>query len=330
VATGHPVADVLRLLADCDSTGALQVTGPPRGVFYLEQGRVVAVETDAVPRGTTRAAVLDAAAALLQRPSGMPPRFTSGARLETAPTTRWEVAQVLTDVDRALDRLASIGVAADDSVVVRPLAGRGVTVDATTWPLLGLLAVPRTPRQIAWALGRPVVDTVLAIGGLVQQGAVDVVRTAPPPARPAPPPAAERTRPPAPDRTVIDVAAVIEEATAVAVGRRPPPARDARPGREVVPEPAPFPAPSATGPTPAPTPAPAAVPAATVPARARRSPVTNPIGLPVRRPGVALDDAVRHARNSPARGQHAVAPQVRVAQPEAELVIRLLEGLRRL
>jgi hypothetical protein len=47
--------------------------------------------------------------------------------------------------------------------------------------------------------------------------------------------------------------------------------------------------------------------------------------LPVRQPGVVLADAGRRSRRRPVAG-----PTVRIAQPEPDLVLRLLDGLRRL
>lgn len=292
---GHPVGDVLRLLADCDSTGALQVAGPPRGTFYLEQGSIVGVETDAVPPGADPPAVLDAAVEILRGPATMPPRFTTGVRIDPGTALRCDVDQLLADVGRAVDRLDRAGVGADDSVVVRPLAGRGVCLDATAWPIVDPLTRPTTPRQVAWALGVPVIGVVLAVGDLIDQGAVAVVRVA---VRPGSSPDLPRSR--------------------------------FRPAEDSIPPgPAALPAPSASGSDGPGSDDPGSDGPGSSDARDQA-----PTGvLPVRRPGAALREAKRRSpglprRQSPRAGQ--ITTGVAIAQPEPELVLRLLDGLRRL
>src|SRR5262249_2435739 len=117
---------------------------------------------------------------------------------------------------------------------------------------------PTTPRRLAWATGRRLVDVVLAVDGLTGQGVCEVLRRAgrPAPARPAPPPA------PAPD--------------------------------------------------PAPPP--------------------NPDGhraLPRRRPGRAIREARRGLEGRTATGLPTLASAAG-RQPDADLMARLIDGLRRL
>jgi len=272
VPAGHPVADVLRLLAGCDSTGVLHVPGPPAGAFHLDGGRVAAVSTDAVPPGAGRRPVLDATLALLGGARVLPPRFTTGG--PAAPGgPRWDVAGLLAEVEQARAVLAAAGVGPDDEVALRPLTRRSVRVDAGTWPVIGALAtggVPTTPRRLAWALGATVLDTVLAVADVVDQGAGEVLRTAAP-AAPAPAVAGAGRDP----------------------GTVPIPVVGQAPRRDRTPRPAPGP-------------------------------------LPVRRPGASLPAPGSRGRpggpGTEGTGGFTAVP----ADLPAEIVLRLLDGLRRL
>jgi len=301
VPTPHPAADVLRLLADCDSSGTLQVAGPPGGAFRLDRGRVVQVDADGVPPGTGPAAVLDAAVELLGHPGGLPPRFATGRSVEVPPDRSHEVARLLLDVDRALATLARSPVSADDRVVAGPLRGRGVRLDAASWPLVGSLGRPVTARELAWSLGCPVLGTVLALADRVEQGACLVVARAPSPGQPGHPGA------PAP---------ASEPAAGSVAGRRPT-------------SPVTRPLPLAPRPEPEPEPVPAQVPE---PARApgtAPAPASGTVPpLPVRRPGEALQAAVEREEAPPWAG--GPARPATPDRPAPELVLRLMDGLRRL
>ena len=276
---GHPVADVLRLLAGCDSTGVLHVPGPPAGSFHLDGGRVTVVSTDAVPPGAGRRPVLDATLALLSGGGRLlPPRFTTGG--PAAPDgPRWEVASLLAEVEQARAVLAAAGVGADDEVTLRPLARRSVRVDAATWPVIGALAAggPATPRRLAWALGATVLDTVLAVADVVDQGAGEVLRTA------------------APATAAATTAAGAGETSGAGrdPGTVPIPVLEQAPRRDRTARPAPGP-------------------------------------LPVRRPGASLPDPGSRSRpggpGTEATGGFIAVP----ADLPAEIVLRLLDGLRRL
>lgn len=213
VNAGSGVGDVLRLLADCDSTGTLELLGPPRGSFRLTSGRVTGAVTDAVPdlvtrlgpapermsvaerRAVARSVLVDAGVALLARPSSVPPRFSSGpaASADDATDVRLEVAELLDEVSGRLARLAEASIGPDDLIAVRRLPGTArVRVDRTCWALLPGLDRPRTPRVLAWLLRASLVDTVLAAASLVDASALEV---RPPADRPrSQPPAALPSR----------------------------------------------------------------------------------------------------------------------------------------
>jgi hypothetical protein len=294
--------EVLRLLADCDSSGALELEGVPGGAFCLDAGVVTAVRTTAVPDLTARlgalvdepddeeraalarSVIVDATVALLADPSPVPPRFRSpddhgsgnlegnpggdsdgdpeaadGRRpVPTRTTTRVriEVGDLLAAAAQGLDRLARAGVGPDDMVTLRPVPGRrGVRIDPIGWRLLGGLDRPTTPRDLAWRLGLPLVDTVCAVAALVDDEACDVH-----------PRAAGRA--PAPSRS----------------GARPA----ARPGRN-----------------------PPLVPEPPQPVSDRSQP---------------LPDLPRRAGGDRQGPQHRAAP----IAPDRDVLVRLIEGLRRL
>lgn len=195
-------ADVLRLLADCESTGTLELTGPPSGAFRLERGMIAAVVTDAVPdlatrlaRGTpaagtaerlavARSVVLDGATVLLAKPLSAPPRFFAGAPdpsfgEHTEPSLRVDVPELLAEATARLALLAEAPVGPDDVVTVRPVLGRrSVRLGPIAWQLLRGLQEPRSARSLAWGFGLGLVDTLIAIADMVDQQACEARRPA--------------------------------------------------------------------------------------------------------------------------------------------------------
>jgi hypothetical protein len=339
---------VLRQLADCDSTGVLHVDGPPGGTFRLTGGRVTDVVTDAVPDLTTRlgpfpeqltpeerrtvarSVLIDAAVALLARPSPVPPRFQAG---DAVPVGEWVGAgdrswgravgsgersvldagpEVLVDVDLGVDdllaqvaertdRLAGITLEPDDVLVVRPVAAGGrVRLDPVAWQLLSALDRPRSSRVLAWQLALPLVDTVLAVASLLEQGAAEIVRVAPREGRPGPPdPPDELVSPTGPDGPT---------ATGSPSERSAASASPSVAIRSVAVAP--------VSSSPADIPSVAVAPAASPPA-----PAQAPAGaLPRRR------SAGRAAASAWAMALSGAAAQ----PPDRDLLLRVLDGLRRL
>ncbi|MDQ1288522.1 MAG: hypothetical protein QG622_2087, partial [Actinomycetota bacterium] len=188
--------DVLRLLADCESTGTLELSGPSNGTFRLLEGRLTAVVTDAVPdlatrlrRGATpvreeeraavaRSVVLDGTTVLLCNPLSGPPRFFTGQAEPPAPAggppLRLNVPELLREALARVTVLAQSPIGPDDVVTVRPVLGRrSVRLGPVAWQVLRGLSEPRSARSLAWLLGLGLVDTLLALADLVDQQACE-------------------------------------------------------------------------------------------------------------------------------------------------------------
>lgn len=184
----HPIAEVLSLLAEFHSTGTLHATGPVSGEIEVAAGMVVAIHTDAVPSSGSGHArpepatglppqLVDAATALLASPSTTPPRFTSGEGEEAPAGPRYRIDLLLEAAESELERLRGCEIGPDDEVTLTgSLAPEAVVhVGASCWPLLGWLHRPNSSRALAHAAGRNVVDTVVTVDGLIRQGLCHVV-----------------------------------------------------------------------------------------------------------------------------------------------------------
>jgi hypothetical protein len=254
---GHSSAvDVLRLLADSESTGILELAGMSSGTFELRDGRLTAVVTDAVPDLVTRlergdpvqgshertalvrSVILDGAIMLLACPPACPPRFFTGSRPSTGtgePELLLDVPELLGEVLVRVAVLAESPIGPDDVVAVRPVLGRrSVRIGPVAWRLLHGLGKPRSARSLAWQLGLGLVDTLLALADLVDQQACeapDAHRRHLPRADPAghgtgrpgptPTPRVDVTpRPPAPVRTLSAPSPALAPARPAALPRR--------------------------------------------------------------------------------------------------------------
>jgi hypothetical protein len=321
-------AEVLRLLADCDSTGALMLDGTGGGIFYLVDGRVVAVETDLVPDLGTRTArpgfpaavpetgpvaaarsvLVDATAALLAFPDGAAaPGFVTGLTSPSPGPVGVPVAELLAVAAAVLARLAVSPIGPDDVVALRHRVRRGVRLSADQWPVLGLLRLPQPPRAIAWTLGAELAATVLAVGDLVAQGACEVrerigprigMRVGPPPALPAESPASG-------EPAELSVGPARRAALPASEGllcSEGLPGSAGLPGSEGLPR--------------------------RTPGASRTEPA---LALGVRRPEVVLADRLSDARRTDARRSRSTTGlPAEFASSDRALMIRLIEGLRRL
>jgi hypothetical protein len=321
VAGPHPVAELLRLLADCESSGSLHIHGAIPGVFRLLSGTVVAVAAAGAPPltpagaegGDEPARFVDTVAALMSQRTLAVPQFhpedeaTDRPGRSVAPGR--DAEQLLEAVRRVLDRIEAAGLAPEDTVVrVGGPTARAVRVDPVAWSLIGALDRPRTVWEHAVHSGRRLAEVVEALAGLVDQGPCRVL-------------------PSGPDPVGGDVSDPVAQLVAEAARDAGADARAARTRADagpVVPSREPGGASGRThrpAPRPAPEPAPGPAPQAEPDADADRGPT-----LPRRRPGVTID----------LRDPVAVAPSGGLSASGAfenstpDLLQRLLAGLHRL
>jgi len=184
--SGDLVAGRLQKLATAGSTGMLPFAGPGEGAIYFQDGRVVYAESERTPGPggpapqpggelpplagllairTSTEPVLDAVLELLtaQQRYG---KFRPSRRPPATLTPGITVAALLAETRRRewlLNQLSAL-VTPDTAVARNPgLRTDSIRITAWQWALLIRVGHSRTPRDLAWDLGRSVFGTTIDV-----------------------------------------------------------------------------------------------------------------------------------------------------------------------